>query len=122
MPTPAPAPAADCSLNCSMQCGPQCEVNRTAGLAKCDTDYVPNWNGCYDSCTSCVCPHKSACANSGCVFGNCACDHTNASSCCQWCGQALLKTYFNCRNFEDRYVPYCINNCTNDSNKNCTPG
>ncbi|PAN20793.1 hypothetical protein PAHAL_3G411700 [Panicum hallii] len=101
--TPAPAPAVNCPLYCSLQCSPQCEANKTAGLAQCEVDYAANWSG-------------------GCRFGNCTCDNTYPISCCQACGNSLLSTYFNCRNYYDRAIEYCMINCTNDCNKNCTQG
>lgn len=117
-PTPAPAPAAvDCPLYCSMQCNRQCQANATAGITQCQADAVSNGNGCYDSCTTNVCPDK--CVNSGCSFSNCTCDNTYARSCCQSCGQGIYATYSNCVNYYSRAVEYCMINCQNDCNKNC---
>ncbi|KAG2628931.1 hypothetical protein PVAP13_3KG420900 [Panicum virgatum] len=117
-PTPTPAPAAvDCPLYCSMQCNRQCQANATAGITQCQADAVSNGNGCYDSCTTNVCPDK--CVNSGCSFSNCTCDNTYARSCCQSCGQGIYATYSNCVNYYSRAVEYCMINCQNDCNKNC---
>ncbi|RLN29836.1 keratin-associated protein 9-7-like [Panicum miliaceum] len=119
-PTPAPAPAVDCPLYCSMQCNLQCQANETAGVTQCQADAVSNGNGCYDSCTTSVCPDK--CVNSGCSFTNCTCDNSYARSCCQSCGQGIYATYSSCVNYYERAIQYCVINCQNDCNKNCTQG
>ncbi|KAG0519856.1 hypothetical protein BDA96_08G022400 [Sorghum bicolor] len=122
-PTPAPAPVNNCSYSdCATQCSPICYANRDAGMAKCESDYVTNLNGCYDSCTSHVCPGDSSCVNSGCGYGHCPCDNANATSCCQSCGRGVLPQYFSCRNYYDRAVEYCMRDCNNTCYNNCTQG
>jgi hypothetical protein len=88
-------------------------------MAKCESEYVTNVKGCYDSCTSHVCPGDS-CVNSGCGYGHCPCDNANATSCCQWCGSGVLPQYFSCRNYYDRAVEYCMKDCQNTCYKNCS--
>jgi hypothetical protein len=108
-------------MYCAMQCSPVCQANHDAGIAKCESDLATNYNGCYDSCTSHVCPGDS-CAGSGCGFGHCPCDNANATSCCQSCGNVLYREEQRCRNYYDRAVEYCMIDCQDTCYKNCTQG
>ena len=83
-----------------------------------EADLESNGNGCYDSCTTNVCPDK--CVNSGCSFSNCTCDNTYARSCCQSCGQGIYATYSSCVNYYTRAIQYCMIDCLDGCNKNCT--
>nr|TKW28278.1 hypothetical protein SEVIR_3G309100v2 [Setaria viridis] len=99
-PPPAQAPAVDCSLNCSMQCSPLCQANMTAGIDQCQADAISGGSGSYDICTANMCP----------------------DNCCQGCGQATVPTYLSCVNYYNRAIQYCMINCQDACNKNCTQG
>ncbi|CAL4907012.1 unnamed protein product [Urochloa decumbens] len=120
-PVPAPAPAVDCTSYCSSQCQSNCTANMGADLARCDTDYATDFNGCYGYCTNRTCRGKS-CDHSGCGIGNCSCKNDNARGCCKECSDILSSTYFQCRYFIERAVPRCMNSCMNDCNEKCTQG
>ena len=81
-------------------------------------DYESNGNGCYDSCTTNMCPDK--CINSGCSFRSCTCDNTYARSRCQSCGLGIYATYSSCVNYYTRAIQYCMIDCMDGCNKNCT--
>jgi hypothetical protein len=90
-------------------------------MTKCESDFVTNFNTCYDVCTSHVCPGDS-CANSGCGFSHCPCDNANATSCCQGCGNGVYPQYQSCLRYYDKAVGYCMIDCGNTCYKNCTQG
>ncbi|KAG2620499.1 hypothetical protein PVAP13_3NG096071 [Panicum virgatum] len=119
-PAPAPAPAVDCPVYCNIQCNQKCQAISGAGVGKCEVDYESNGNGngCYDSCTTNMCPDK--CINSGCSFRSCTCDNTYARSRCQSCGLGIYATYSSCVNYYTRAIQYCMIDCMDGCNKNCT--
>ncbi|KAG2628932.1 hypothetical protein PVAP13_3KG273100, partial [Panicum virgatum] len=117
-PAPTPAPAVDCLPYCNIQCNQKCQAISGAGVGKCEANYESNGNGCYDSCTTRQCPDK--CVNSGCSFRCCTCDNTYARSCCQSCGQGIYATYSSCVNYYTRAIQYCMIDCLDGCNKNCT--
>ena len=65
-----------------------------------------------------MCPDK--CVNSGCSFMCCTCDNIYARSCCQSCGQGIYATYSSCVNYYTRAIQYCMIDCLDGCNKNCT--
>ena len=83
------------------------------------SDHVAAFNACYESCTSHTCPGKS-CVHSGCGFGDCSCHNRNASSCCEWCGNAVSSSdpvYQRCLSYWERSVAYCVMGCQDSCSK-----